>query len=146
MADRGPGWTLTLNRDLVVPSEKSRAYIQGGRVVAENDVAIFEPNCNFFLYRSMNDLHGERTIAKGEFTVINMYQRREMSFLPWWGPRNIAQLWDLSYVDLVTHIELFNEEQVGVTKLLCSRFSDPHYLNFLTIEEIRRTLSPVVTW
>ena len=143
-ADLGPGITLTLQQDLVLQSEKSRVYIQDGQVQSRDGLNFYEPYCYFFMYRRMNDLQGERLILKGDFQVISVWQRIENAAIPEQKPLQVAQVWDLSAVDLMTHIELLDARQVDVTELVCGRFASPSYGNFLTRHEIRETLSPLV--
>lgn len=120
------GSKVIVNDELTTNS--SRLFIQNGQVLHRRDVTIGNPHCQFVLQRPQGDT-GEFTIRPQTFNVTRTF--REASR----GSTNAT---------LSTFMNLAGESQPEVNQLVCQRWGSRKLDGFLTIDDMRTTLSPLV--
>lgn len=106
----------------------SRLFIQNGRVRHRRDVAVGNPHCQFVLRRPRGET-GEFIIQSQTFSVTRTF--REVSR----GSVNVT---------LSTFMDLAPGSQPEVNQLVCQRWGSRKLDGFLTIDEMKATLSPIV--
>ena len=105
-----------------------RVFIQNGRILQRRDVNVGNPNCQFVVRRPRGET-GEFVIQPGTFSVTRTFRESQR------GTVNAT---------MITFMELSSESQPEVSQLTCQRWGSPRLDSFLTIEEMKATLSPIV--
>lgn len=141
-----PGDSLTLHREIVVPSYTARAYIQNGRVEPFPEINRYHPHCTLETWAVKGV---ERTVKPDVFAIekvrrgINQgvdrggLKKVRMRFADDGGAS--PELW-------ATEFFLRSKAQPDVYRLTCQHLEDPSMLpHYLTLREIRRTLGGLMT-
>lgn len=118
---------VIINQELVSRGG-TRVFIQNGQVRARRDVNIGNPHCQFIIRRPRSET-GEFIIQPETFSVSRVF--REVSR----GTTNAT---------MSTFMELASESQPEVSHSVCQRWGNPKLDGFLTIDEMKATLSPIV--
>ena len=105
-----------------------RVFIQNGQVVESRLVNVSNPNCQFVLRRPSGET-GSLVIQPDTFTITRTFREVQR------GAVNAT---------MMTFMELSSESQPHVTLLECQRWGDPVLDSFVTIDEMKDTLSPIV--
>ena len=121
------GSEVVLKQELSARSS-TRVFIQNGQVLERGDVNVGNPNCQFVL-RSAQGETGGLVIQPGTFTVTRTFRESQR------GTVNAT---------MITFMELSSDTQPEVSQLACQRWGSPRLDSFLTIDEMKTTLSPIV--
>jgi hypothetical protein len=106
----------------------SRLFIQNGQVRHRRDVSVGNPHCQFVLRRPRGETQ-EFIIQPQTFSVTRTF--REVTR----GSVNMT---------LSTFMDLAPESQPEVNQLVCQRWGSRKLDGFVTIKEMKTTLSPIV--
>ena len=120
------GSEIIIKEELI--ANGSRLFIQNGQVRHRRDVTVGNPHCQFVLRRPQGET-GEFIIQSQTFSVTRTF--REVSR----GSVNAT---------LSTFMDLAPESQPQVNQLVCQRWGSRKLDGFLTIDEMKATLSPIV--
>ena len=133
------GALVELNREATVP-RGGRVFIQYGRVVERGRVNVISPYCHFTVDRLGQDSFEPSTLNPDTFTITRTYRRR--SYVSSEG----VQFAGRAGVDhtLSTIMELASDQQPEVTRLTCSRWGMISDDGWLTMAEMKSTLSGLV--
>ena len=136
------GSKVVLHRDLEVPPDAARVYLQDGQVVKAP--SIFNPFCRF----DVNDVQPVTQVVRaGEFTVRKT--QMDMLHISMAEPMRFAAIGfdagGTSDITLVWYLWL-DSPQPNVRRLLCGgRFDSPDRARRPSISEIRAQLGQVAT-
>lgn len=125
-----PGSRLVLNKALTIPAHTGYITLQGGRMVANQAIDSYYPNCDFQLRTKSGK---PQTLKPGSFTIT----RVSMGDNPASG-RDIRNYY--------TEMRLHSEAQPQVYYLKCQQWSN--YLesfDYVTVAEIRTALGEYFT-
>lgn len=120
------GSEVVVNAELTTSS--SRLFIQNGLVLHRRDVTIGNPHCQFVLQRQQWDT-GEFAIRPRIFSVTRTF-------------REVLQ--GGSNATPSIFMNLARESQPEVSQPVCQRWGSRKLDGFLTIDEMKATLSPLV--
>jgi len=136
------GTIVQLNETLIFEQGTSRAYIQNGKAKVFKEVDDRAPWCQFT----------ERTAVPDSFTVTKSSQRMELvSAKPF--PVLAANVIIPSMLEsdgqnavtLSTIMKIKSDKQPEIAEFKCAVFNDPFVENFVSVDEILKTLGNVVT-
>jgi len=139
-----PGSKLILHRDLPIPPDSARAYLQYGQSVKAPHTS--DPYCQF----EVNDvLPVEQTLKADEFVVRKtQMDERFISMQPSLivAAKHGFGMDDGDSVTLVWYLWLDSSRQPNVLRLICGgRFDDRYRARRPSIKEIREQLGDVAT-
>ena len=152
-----PGTVIELNQTLTFSPGNSRSNIQNGKAIGQGRYDRFQPMCQFYLYESKEAMKVSRSIEPDSFTVIKSSQNIdyvlaepiEVAFVSigFGGPRYRHDPFDddIGTRTMKTTMRLRSEKQPQVHELRCNRDDDPYLRNFVTINEMIKTLGEVAT-
>ena len=106
----------------------ARVFVQNGRVLARRDVTVGNPNCKFILRRPRGET-GDFVIRPDTFVVTRTFREIQR------GTVN---------ADMITFMDISADSQPEVSQLACQRWGIPRMDGFVTIDEMKATLSPIV--
>lgn len=132
------GSKVIVNQELNARSG-TRLFIQNGQVLQRRDVGIVNPYCQFVLLRSREEMKGAIAIQPDTFTITRRYRQKDYS---WAAGQQVAEV--RSNVTMTTFMDLSSDLQPEVNQLLCMRWGSPRLDRWVTIDEMRATLSPIV--
>ena len=123
-----------LDSQVVVKEELSassgnRISVQNGEVLNRNDVDRRVPNCRFRVQRP-SGATGSFSIQPDTFVVTRVFRERLRDVL--------------ENATMITYMDLSSEAQPEVNQMLCRRMGQARFRNFVTIDEMIKTLSPIV--
>lgn len=149
------GSRLVLNQPLSFQSDQVSLYVQNGRILRAPSVNKYYPFCKFELYRRVQ---AARTINPDEIIVTHAEQQwLDNTFLRLEGvhfaqlsmglPAQFGGSEDSgpSLASFITRMDLRSDTQPDVYRMTCLRWALPKYPEYLSIDEIRGTLSPLFT-
>ena len=121
----------------------TRVSIQYGRVMPRKEITLVDPHCQFYLYRSREEMRDPVVIKPGTFTVTRTFQRRDYT----WA--NGAQFaFFTGDGDPTRHpttiMELSSGQQPKVRDLRCAIWGTTYVEGYLTIEQMQTTLGDLV--
>lgn len=133
------GTLVELNREVTVP-RGGRVFIQYGRVVERGRVDVISPYCHFTVDRLGQDSLQPSTLNPDTFTITRSHQGRS------YASSEGVQFSGRAGVDhtLSTVMELTSDRQPEVKRLTCSRWGMISDDGWLTIAEMKSTLSGLV--
>ena len=146
------GTIVQLNETLIFEQGTSRAYIQNGKAKVFKEVDDRAPWCQFSRYEPRAALETERTAVPDSFTVTKSSQRMELvSAKPF--PVLAANVIIPSMLEsdgqnavtLSTIMKIKSDKQPEIAEFKCAVFNDPFVENFVSVDEILKTLGNVVT-
>ena len=105
----------------------ARVFIQNGRVLDRRDVAVGNPNCKLILRRPRGEA-GDFVIQPDTFVITRTFREIQR------GTVN---------ADMITFMDLSADSQSEVSQLACQRWGVPRMDGFVTIDEMKATLSPI---
>jgi len=137
------GSKLILHRDLEIPADSARVYLQGGQVV--KSAGVFDPYCRFEVRDVLNV---PQTLKADEFVVrktqmdmlhISMHDGVQLAGLSGWGSSE-------SDVTLVWYLWLESPRQPNVRRLICGgKFDAAFRARRPSINEIRIQLGDIAS-
>ncbi len=132
------GSKVIVNQELNARSG-SRLLIQNGQVLQRRDVGVVDPYCQFVLRRARDEMKNPIVIQPDTFTITRTFRQKDYS---WATGQQVAEI--RSNVTMTTIMELSSDQQPEVNRLLCMRWGSPRLDRFVTIDEMKSTLSPQV--
>lgn len=132
------GSEVIVNQELNARSG-TRVFIQDGQVLERRDVGVVNPYCQFVLWRSREEMKDPIVIQPATFTITRTFRQKDYS---WADGQLLAEF--RSNATMTTFMELSSDTQPEVRQLLCMRWGSPRLDRFLTIDEMKATLSPIV--
>jgi len=110
-------------------SSGNRISVQNGEVLNQNDVDRRVPNCRFRVQRP-SGATGSFSIQPDTFVVTRVFRERVRDVL--------------ENATMITYMNLSSEAQPEVHQMLCRRLGKASWRSFVTIDEMKKTLSPIV--
>ena len=143
-----PGSTITLHKALNIPAHKARVYLQGGKVVAANDIDRYYPNCSLEV-KTLKP--GTQEIMEDTFKIVKVTSDEEVSGLGLvYASRRYASddQGPVSHENWVTHFYLSSAKQPDVYRLTCGHWEDPAdtHPRHLTLPEIMKAVGSFFTF
>lgn len=132
------GSKLILNKEITIPANLARRYFQNGRAIQKNELNIYYPHCSIL----MNTLVDYERVIKS--TVFNIYKVEDQ--------RDYAQrrvyvassfLSNMDGPTIIGYASLYylrSPDEPDVRSLECVRWDDPVHIQFLSINEVKKTL------
>ncbi len=149
------GSRLILHRALEVPVGDASVRFQSGKVMGQDSVDIYYPNCRLQLRKP---LEASARIEPDTFVIEKVRRNeiagrvRELRLAAAGGVRVFGGIavngggGDGGRIFYETEMFLSSERQPDVRKLICRQWQDPTTDPYhLTINQIRRTLEPIFT-
>ncbi|MDJ0958596.1 MAG: hypothetical protein QNI91_17140 [Arenicellales bacterium] len=123
----------------------ARISIQYGRVMPRRQITLVDPHCQFYLYRSQEEMRDPVVVKPGVFTVKRTFQRRDYA---WAEGLQLAFFTASGDGDPTRHpttiMELSSDEQPEVKDLRCAIWGTTYIEGYLTIEQMQATLGDLV--
>ena len=109
------------------------------------ELTVQEPYCQFYVLRGQEELRQPLTIEPDTFIIKHVFRRRDLTAgegvqLAFEG---IPYHHYLSQYTMSTYMEIYSGNQPDVIRLICSRWSDPYYWYYVSIEEVIETLGEI---
>jgi len=124
-----PVGTEVILKQELTSRNNTRVFIQNGEVLERRDINVSGPHCQFILLRPRGQTGG-LSIQPDTFTITRTFRESRR------GSSGNATM--------ITFMELSSEAQPEVSQLACQRWGSPRLDSFLTIDEMKTTLSPIV--
>jgi len=137
------GSTLRLNKAITIPANLARRYFQAGKAVLEKDINIYYPHCSLL----MNTLvSSERTLQPTSFEIIKVLDDEELAqrYIQY-AANFISQSDGPTIVGYASYYYLRSADAGDVRSLECIQWSDPVSVEYLSINEVRRSLGDYFT-
>ena len=130
---------VTLTREFPIRSNRSSEYIQDGEIRPYVAISEYYPHCKLEL-REIAEF--ERIVEPETFSVSRVYQQADFA-----GFRNVmlAGGGDLGQIMSTTYLFLQSEKQPGIYRLSCMRLDEAFYARHVSLDEMRDTLSGIMT-
>lgn len=160
-----PGSKVQVLQELSAPSG-SRLSIQYGRIMSRQKVTAVDPHCQFYLYRSKEEMREPVVIRPGTYTVKRTLQRPDYVWTEGLKfaragvesrPLNAVQQPDFTWSDqlqiaqaggetrhLVTVIELSSGPQPEVRELRCGVWGTVRLDGYLSLNQMQAALGDLV--
>ncbi len=148
-----PGSVIELHQDLKFSPNISRSNIQNGVALGSKSYDRFQPMCQFYLYESKEVMRKARSIEPDSFTVIKSSRSLDYTLLEpvkvayGGGPLYFGDMFDdeMGTRTMITTMRLRSETQPQVHELRCLMDDDPYLQNYVTINQMIKTLGGVAT-
>ena len=152
-----PGTVIELHQALKFSPNNSRSNIQNGVALGSKSYDRFQPMCQFYLYESKEVMSKPRSIEPDRFTVIKSGQSLDYTLfepikvaygsIGFGGPQYFGNMFDdeMGARTMITTMKLRSEKQPQVHELRCLMDDDPYLQNFVTINQMIKTLGVVAT-
>jgi len=137
------GSTLRLNKAITIPANLARRYFQAGKTVLEKDINIYYPHCSLL----MNTLvSSERTLQPTSFEIIKVLDDEELAqrYIQY-AANFIGQSDGPTIVGYASYYYLRSADAADVRSLECIQWNDPVAVEYLSINEVRRSLGDYFT-
>lgn len=132
------GSQVEVTQELRNPVSGARLFIQHGKVQRRSKITVQDPYCQFFSNRSRAEMSDPLVIRPQIFSITRSFQQRGFS---WAYDVQIAG--DVS-TDMSTVMELDSDKQPDIFQLICQRWGSRRLDGYLTINEMKTTLSGLV--
>jgi hypothetical protein len=153
------GSTLTLNRNIEIPADRSSVYIFRGKVVPYELVDIYYPYCKLRLYKISSQ---SRPVKPDNFTVTKIvewedYTRRKdgaykVAYLTAAGMKGgvgigigVTDDGGPSIIHYATILSLRSSSQPKVKEMVCGHWGDRGDIEALTLKELESALGELFT-
>ena len=151
-----PGTLLELHTDLPFAVNNSRSTIQYGKKIGQGRFSRFDPWCQFYLYESQEEMKQVRTIEPDTFTVTKSFQSIDWVLLKplqvaygsisvGGGPMLFGRYDEMGSRTMRTTLRLQSDKQPQVYELRCGKDDDAYLQNYVTINEMIKTLGDIAT-
>jgi hypothetical protein len=137
------GSRLVLKQELTIPANSAHVTLQGGRVVSDNDVNQYHPNCRL----EVHDVRDTpQTVTADEFVVRRARQDAQVAARAGLMPAGLNNSSNsVSFYIFRTILDLRSERQPQVRWLTCQQWDHPARGRHVTISEIRAALGVIMT-
>lgn len=137
------GTTLTLNKEIIIPANLARRYFQNGESMNEKGIDIYYPHCNIL----MNTLaEYSRTIKPTVFEIYRVIDEEEHAQRPvYFASTNSSGVGGPSIIAYSTYYYLRSKNKSDVRSLECLQWGDPYDVEYLSINEIKKSLGDYFT-
>ena len=143
-----PTFMLPIGSKIQVTQEMSavsgaRISIQYGRVMPRRQITLVDPHCQFYLYRSREEMREPVVIKPGTFIINRTFQRRDYA----WA-EGLQFAFFTGDGDPTRHpttvMELTSDQQPEVQGLRCAIWGTTNIEGYLTIAEMQTVLRDLV--
>jgi len=138
------GSTLTLNQPVTIASNLGRTYFQSGKVVPEHDLNIYYPHCSL----TVNTIFEyERTISPTQFNIYKVMDNEEYAqgYILYASSSMTVSSDGPIITGLASYYYLKSAIEPDVRTLECIQWDSPYENNYLSINEVRKTLGNIFT-
>jgi hypothetical protein len=131
------GSTLTLTRPITIPADKLAVYVQDGTLERDAQINHYRPYCKFELRTRAPDA---RQVEPDTFTIERTRQdiplaMRDSNLVP------VGMDGDgMKYFIYETILDLRSTRQPEVSRLTCTQWQYPPFMQHVTINEMRQAL------
>ena len=133
------GSQVEVTQELRNPVSGARLFIQHGKVQRRSKITVQDPYCQFFSNRSRAEMSDPLVIRPQIFTITRSFRRRDFS---WAYGVQVAEA--MSNADMSSVMELDSDIQPDIIRLVCQRWGSVRLDGYLTINEMKTTLSGLV--
>jgi len=146
------GSRLVLNRQLTIPPNSGRVYLQYGKVVSQKEKDDYHAHCWFLSWRVTDSA---QTVIPDTFIITRSIQTDHVVLRN--AARKYAML-DMAFrvndsgnsggpMALVysTEMQIHSDKQPDIRSFVCSHWEDPLNAKHLTIAEMQKTLGEIAT-
>ena len=133
------GSQVQVNQELSA-SSGARVSIQYGGVVPRKQITVVDAHCQFYVYRSPEEMRDAIVIQPGIFTVKRTYQRQADDGLQLAATQLAADRTRYP----TTIMELSSAHQPEVRDLRCAIWGTTYVEGFLTIDQMQAALGDLV--
>ena len=148
-APLAPSGQVWLNRELEIPPDRTRVFMQRGEVIAMGDLDHYHPSCDLEV---RNLLPETQRVARDTFSITRVVYSQEpvvaleavrLAGLRWGG----GLLWEGGHsIYRFVRMDLHSEQQPDVLRLTCrGAYEDYHRASYPTPMEIRVALGEIIT-
>ncbi|MEJ2141609.1 MAG: hypothetical protein P8Y24_04520 [Gammaproteobacteria bacterium] len=139
------GSTLTINNELTIPAYKARVHMQSGKVVLENEIDFYYPNCSVEV-RTIKKV--PQKILPDVFTIKMIKTDEELTGISGRTFARFGGQYDgsASHENMITHFYITSNKQPDIFRLSCQHWEDPTDSRHLTVSEVNATLGDYVTF
>jgi len=135
--------TLTLNRDITIPANLARRFFQNGKSLKESDINIYYPHCSI-LMNTLVDY--ERTIKPTVFKIYKVLDdEQEARLYIHFASNFIKANSGPVIVGFASYYSLRSADNPDVSSLECLQWNDPYIDEYLTVNEIKKSLGDYFT-
>lgn len=137
------GSELLLTQNITIPANQTSVYIQYGKVTTYSGRDQYYPNCKFELY-SISDM--PRTVQKGSFIIKRVMRDTGYASakLPLYAGPLSGSVGNPAAIIYSVIFSLWSQQQPDVFRLTCEHWADPLAGTDLTLDEVRKTLTPLL--
>ncbi len=138
------GSKLKLNQEIIIPSSLGRTFFQNGKVTKEKDINIYYPHCSI----TINTLQkSDRIISPTTFEIIKVVDDEEYAQgYIFYASTDIQLASDTPLITgLVSYYYLKSLLEPDVRSLECIQWNSLYENNYLSINEVRKSLGNIFT-
>ena len=145
-----PSFRLPAGSKVQVTQELSaisgaRVSIQYGRVMPRKQITRVDPHCQFFVYRSQEEMRDPLVIQPDTFTVTRTFQRQHYAWAEGVQFANAFTSGDADPTRYPTTImELTSDQQPEVIDLRCAIWGTTFAEGYLTLNQMQAALGDLV--
>jgi len=142
--DLHSGDQVIVNHELVIPANDARVSIQNGVVRKYTQLDYYYPHCWLVSQRREAE---PQIIIPGRFNIVGIRHKYETVMKQTGGYllSAFASGASLTAVEYITELTIYSESQSAISRLYCSHWEDPFDAEHLSLEQMRKTLSPLVS-
>ena len=138
------GSSLQLNQPVIIQAGLARTFFQNGQITKKKDIDIYKPHCSI----TVNDITlSQQTIHPTTFLIYKItddeeYATRKILY----ASINIGAISDgPTIMANSTYYYLQSTDAPHVRTLECLQWNDPYNVEYLSINEIKRSLGGIFT-
>ena len=133
------GSKLTLNKEITIPANLARRYFQNGRVILKKEVDIYYPHCSI-LMNTLVDY--DRVIKPTVFEIYKVEDEHDYVQRPVYvASRLLGNIDGPIIIGYASLYYLRSVDASDVRSLECAQWNDPVDVEYLSINEIKKSLS-----
>jgi hypothetical protein len=137
------GSKLILNKEITIPANLARRFFQDGKPMKKNDIDIYYPYCSI-LMNTLVDY--ERTIKPTVFEIYKVIDDEDYSQRPVYLASNFLTSIDgPTIIGYASYYYLRSTEDSDVRTLECAQWNDPFNIEYLSINEVKKSLGDYFT-
>jgi len=137
------GSILTLNKPITIPANLARLYFQNGNAIAEENLNIYYPHCSLV----MNSIvETNRIIQPTTFEIYKVQDDEEFALRYILYASNIISQNDgPTIIGYASYYYLHSSDTPDIRSLECIQWNDPVDVEFVTINEVRKSIGDYFT-
>lgn len=136
------GSELLLTQNITIPANQTSVYIQYGKVTTYSGRDQYYPNCKFELYSISDE---PRVVQKDSITIKQVLRNTDYAStkLPLYAGPLSGSVGNPAAIIYSVIFSLQSQLQSDVFRLTCEHWADPLAGTDLTLDEVRKTLTPL---